>query len=317
MPAARSDPEGRAVRKALGSAAALLLAGLALAGGCAHARQPAPVPTGLRVDWMATCTAGPWDVDEDGLDDRCELGLARAFAPVLKVDRRDCLWMEDAAGRRLAGGYLFAAQPIAGGVRIAYLPAYYRDCGWRGPACWLEGEACGAHPGDSELIAIDVAPTDDRRWRTVGVFLSAHCFDRSDGRCRWYRGRDLEKFAWANGRTGGAPRVWVARDKHGGYPSRGACDAGHWFYDSCDHNDQEIRLPILRASQNIGSRHHPLPAAGGCIAAENLLLGSRGAHPGTRECPWDEAAPFWGWQAAGTGAAPTSYARYLREIAHF
>jgi hypothetical protein len=260
------------------------------------------------------------DADADGLGDRCEFALARA--PELVVDRRDCLWDDAPGAARLAGGYLFAAERVGDGVRIAYLPAYLRDCGWTGPVCATRGPGCGAHAGDSELIVVDVVPAHGPdasapRWRTAGVFLSAHCFGRSDGRCRWYRGHALGAFTWADGRPFGAPRVWVARGKHAHYPTRTACDRGHWFYDSCDRNDAVGRFPVRVAAQNVGSRAHPLPNAGGCLAARELPLGARGASAGTQECVWDAARPFRGWQAVSTGAAPTAYAYYLARVAGF
>jgi hypothetical protein len=290
---------------------ALLLAAVAL--GCAHPRSPVPDAGGVGVGWTpAACARAEADADHDGADDRCELALASAFAPELRVDPRDCLW--DAATGRLAGGYLFVAQPVLGGtgrVRLAYLPAYYRDCGWSGAVCRIRGPGCGAHAGDSELIAVDVEPATGGRWRTTGVFLSAHCFGRAGGRCRWYRGAELGAFQWVARQSHGAPVVWVARGKHAHYPSRGSCDRGHWAFDSCDGANAAVRFPVRGSEQNAGSRAYPAPAAGGCVVAARLPLGSAGTAPGARECVWDAARPFRGWQADARGTAPSPYARYL------
>jgi hypothetical protein len=257
------------------------------------------------------------DADADGLSDACEFAIARAFAPELVVDRRDCLWTDAPPAARLGGGYLFAARPVPGGVRVAYLPAYLRDCGWGGPVCRLRRAGCGAHDGDSELIVVDVArdTAASAPWRTTGVFLSAHCFGRSGGRCRWFRGRALDAFAWADGRPYGAPRVWVARGKHAHYPTRRACDRGHWSYDSCDRNTVRVRFPLLAAAQNVGSRARPA-APGGCVPAARLALGA-GTRPGARECVWDASAPFRGWQGAASGPPPTPYAVVLARAAGF
>ena len=290
-----------------------------LAGICARAgATPAAAtlssgPVGIEVPACAH-SSGDSDSDTDALGDPCELALARAFAPLFVVDRRDCLWTQNADGARLGGAYLFAAQSIDRGVRLAYLPAYWRDCGWSGAACAIRLGRCGAHAGDSEIVLVDVAPGDAGRWATTGVFLSAHCFGRSDGRCRWFRGDELRAFAWAGDTVRGAPRVWVARGKHGGYPTRAACDGGHWGLDSCDGNGESYRFPILSARQNLGSREHPGPTADGCLTSASLAF--PGAAPGARECPWDEAQPFRGWQSPGAGAA-SSYARYLARIAAF
>lgn len=284
---------------------------------CASGPRPSRTIGGLTIPLSFTeCSSASGDADRDNLDDRCELALAQAFAPMLVVDRRDCLWRDDVSPPRLGGGYLFAAQPAPNGVRLAYLPAYFEDCGWSGTACVMRAGVCGAHAGDSEFIVIDVAlDANTRSWRTVGVFLSAHCFGRSDGRCRWYRGDELDDFGWADDVTLGAPRVWVARGKHGGYPTRAACDEGHWFYDSCDDNAHAVRFPIVSDGQNIGSRQ--VPASGGCLTSDRLPVGSRGTVPGTRECFWSQQAAFGGWQSNRRGSAAGSYARYLVSIAGF
>ena len=267
------------------------------------------------------CTTIPLhDVDGDRLDDGCELALARDFAPELMVDSTECLWLADVRPARLAGGYLFAARPLAdGGVRIAYLPAYARDCGWDGTLCRLRPGGCGAHAGDSELLVLDVVRSAGRQpaWTVAGVFLSAHCGGRSGGRCRWFRGAELDRFTWTDGIRRGAPRVWVARGKHAHYPTPRDCDRGHWSYDSCGRNSAALRFPIASAAQNIGSRARPLPAPDGCPLASALPLGPAGLDPSARECLWDATRPFRGWQPDARGPGPTSYGRSLTEIAGF
>jgi hypothetical protein len=47
------------------------------------------------------------------------------------------------------------------------------------------------------------------------------------------------------------------------------------------------------------------------VVAARLPLGSAGTAPGARECVWDAARPFRGWQADARGTAPSPYARYL------
>ena len=270
------------------------------------------------------CHAPRHDRDVDGVDDGCELALAQAFAPELVVDPRDCSWDRSAQPARLGGAYVFVAQGAADrdAIRIAYMPAYYRDCGWDGLPCVARGPDCAAHAGDSELIVVDARYRSPGRWVADAVFLSAHCFGRSDGRCRWYRGGELRRFGWSGGVRLGAPRVWVARGKHANYPSASACDAGHWYYDSCDGNSIAYRFPVLSSVQNVGSRRMPLPQGdaydpAGCLRADVLPLASAGADPGTRECFWDPAAPFRGWQRVHTGQAPTPYAVVLHHATQF
>ena len=294
-------------------AAALLITLVAGFTSCVVGRQPPPAPSvGVAAGWtIDACAVAAVDRDLDGLDDVCELELARAFAPMLVVDRRDCSWN----GSRLAGGYFFAVQKQsdAGALRIAYLPSYFRDCGWEGLTCATRGRDCSAHAGDSELIVVEVRGDEIAdRWRTHAVFMSAHCSGRSDGRCRWYLGDQLRYFGWA-ANTGGAPRVWVAKGKHANYPSARECDSGHWYYDSCDDNDAAYRFPIVTSAQNIGSRVRPLPfggITGGCVGAEDLPVRDDRADGGTRECFWHGAARFRGWQR-GNHQGATSYSRVL------
>ncbi|HEV2146254.1 MAG TPA: hypothetical protein VGR37_02465 [Longimicrobiaceae bacterium] len=279
----------------------------------------------LAVGWTeAECLAGgaSADRDLDGVLDRCEHDLAAAFAPVLRVDERECGWDESVAPGRIGGEYLYAVQrrPSGDGLRIAYMPAYYRDCGWSLPVCRLTPSVCEGHAGDSEMVALDVA-FDPRtaRWETRRVFLSAHCHGRSAGRCRWYEGRGLERFSWADGVRRGAPLVWVAHGKHGGYPTAAECDTGHWGYDGCRGNRTAYRFPVASPRQNAGSRTHPFPHGSGeeCIGPREAGWRSDVPDPAARECFWDPAARFRGWQGAEAGAGATGYGRYLREVAGF
>jgi len=84
---------------------------------------------------IVRCERTDGDADADGLGDACELALARAFAPTLIVRSGGCNW--DADAERLAGGYFHAVQPVDSLVRIVYMPAYFRDCGWAGAKCLL------------------------------------------------------------------------------------------------------------------------------------------------------------------------------------
>lgn len=293
-----------------GAAALLLMA-------CAHAdphRDVAPAMVGVSIP--ASCEGTRLDADHDGLDDGCEYALAEAFAPLLVGSPRDCIWTAEARAP-LAGGYLFAARRAGTGVRLAYLPAYARDCGWRDMACLRPGGRCGAHTGDSELILLDVAPREDGQWMTTGVFLSAHCLGGRDARCRWYRGSALGEFDWVSERAGGAPRVWVARDKHAHYPSAAACRRGHWGRERCDRPGASFRFPVLTAAQNIGSRAFPRHGAGGCVSALGLPAASGLAAATGVECVWDVQRAFRGWQGDEVGPSPTAYGALLHWFGGF
>ncbi|HEX7120409.1 MAG TPA: hypothetical protein VF212_16565 [Longimicrobiales bacterium] len=296
---------------------------------CAPAGTPdpggGPLPdraTGLSLPWTeASCgRADPVaDTDADGLDDRCELGLARAFAPLLVVRPGGCGWDTSVSPARPGGEYYFAVERggEAGRIRIAYLPAYYRDCGWDGLKFLLPFVDCAPHVGDSEAIVVEIGH-DGRsgRWRTEAVFLSAHCFGRSGGDCRWYRGDALARFEWADGRDRGAPRVWVAEGRNANYPSRDACDRGHYRLDTCDRHGTELRFPVVTMRQNLGSRARPAGGPGGCVHGGFAGWASALPRAGRIECFWRDDAPFFGWQSPDGGGA-TPYARYLLEVAGF
>ena len=285
--------------------------------------------TGIPIPAEACASPGV-DSDADGVGDRCETALARAFAPVLVADSTECGW--DAGLDRLGGEYLYAVQQVPGGagrVRIAYLPALYVDCGWRSPVCAVFGGMCRGHDGDSEAVIVEVARGGDsaesgvagggERWRTERIFLSAHCHGRSDGRCRWYEGRALRRFRWADGVERGAPVVWVARGKHANYPSRALCDTGWWLRETCDRNRAARRFPVLHARQNVGSRERPFGREAGtdCIGPDFVGWGSRMPVPGTAECFWRPDRPFHGWQRSTPDNTTASYGRYLAEHAGF
>ena len=286
---------------------ALVVHAVMLFGGGVHRRLAAqpPAPPSLASPACEDARDAS-DSDGDGLTDACELALAQAWAPRLLADPADCSWTGESAARRLAGGYFFAVTPLSmdgRGARIAYLPAYLHDCGWRGMQRLLRFGRTNAHAGDSELIVIDAARGADAVWRVSGVFLSAHCGGRSGGRCRWFRGSALADFRWA-GRPGdlGAD-IWVARDKHANYPSRNACESGHWLQERCASKPIAYRFPIRSHAQNIGSRHAPALAGAGCVDGAALPVPAAGALCVNTECFWDPRRPFAGWQGAGKSSA--------------
>jgi hypothetical protein len=274
----------------------LLLAGVTAGRAAAQERAAA----------IADCSqASGADQDSDGLSDDCELALARRFAPLLAVARGGCNWDDTIAPGRLAGGYFFAAEPRATGAVLAYLPAYFRDCGWSGPKCWVPGVDCAGHAGDSEFIALELARAQER-WSVARVYLSAHCFGRSGADCRWYESSELERFEWEDV----APVIWVAEGRQANYPSRAACDRGHHTLDTCDRNAVRYSFPVTGSAQNAGSSGAPNPASG-CVAGR--LLGSARVRPDALECFWTPGQPFRGWQGEGQGV--TGYHRYLVEVA--
>lgn len=297
----------------IGVSAMLIL----IAASCARLRPPAPLgvaddPPGITVATGPCLDAVP-DTDRDGMSDGCELALARAFAPRLMLHATRCTLPSAGSEGHIAGGYFHAAQPVGGIVRLVYLPAYYRDCGWRSAWCILID--CRGHAGDSELIVVDVRRSTSGGWITDAIFLSAHCFSRSEPDCRWYRGDDLEQFDWVDGIVQGAPVVWVSDARNANYPSRETCDRGRQGLDRCDRSATPWRYPVI-AERNIGSRAVPITVGEnptGCVTGRFVEPNDRMivAHDAV-ECFWDAASPFSGWQGAGT--AETAYGLYLDHL---
>lgn len=296
------------------SATTLLSAALAavLLTACGSARLTPSLP--IEGGWAplpAMCAAEGTDSDGDGLTDECELNLATAFAPVLMQSSTRCTPPPARPRSGIPGGYLHAVQRVGGAIRLVYMPAYYRDCGWSGAKCILAD--CAPHAGDSEIIAIDLLPRAGSL--AVGrIFLSAHCFGRIRSDCRWYEGEELAAFAWTESEPA-APVVWVADGRHANYPSRAACERGHLRFDTCEGTALAFRFPVVPA-RNVGSRERPireLERRAGCVSGawiepgELLLVG-----PEEVECFWDPEWRFRGWQGAGEGV--TAYGRYLEVL---
>ena len=52
----------------------------------------------------------------------------------------------------MRGGHFFVVEPRDALIRIAFLPAYFHDCGWSGFECWLPGVDCSPHEGDRSVM---------------------------------------------------------------------------------------------------------------------------------------------------------------------
>jgi hypothetical protein len=173
---------------------------------------------------------------------------------------------------------------------------------------------CDGHAGDSEAIFVEIRLTPhDNRWKTEGIFLSAHCFGRSGGDCRWYRDADLLQFEWQDG----VPVIWVAAGRQANYPTRTACDRGHSSIDTCDRNTLSYRFPTDDARKNIGSAQYPQGRDAGCVRPADLGSQSKLHRPDVEECIWSRDRRFRGWQGEQAGAGTTPYGRYLFDIAGF
>ncbi|WP_223645465.1 hypothetical protein [Corallococcus sp. EGB] len=186
---------------------------------------------------------GP-DEDHDGVSDGCELQVAAAFMPTLWIARGE---------KGVARRPYFAARPLdsaSHALRIFYLDAYFEDHGI--PSLGVFNVF--AHDGDSEFQVLDVHCDADGRWYLDQAFLTAHLETVCDA-SGWY---DYAQLEYA-GEYRGAPRVYVAVNKHGSYNSRAACARGCFFTDSCSQGWQEALDPENRlADRNVGSVSVPL-----------------------------------------------------------
>ena len=249
------------------------------------------------------------DTDLDMMNDTCEETLATSFAPLMKqVDATTFAY--DFYNGRMGGEYYHAVyslycgtHPCASSIRIAYLPAYYRDVGAYNTVA--HGFDWG-HPGDSEFMIVDLI-YDAGRWKTNGVFLSAHCGSfltipwvgtlpfPSDPYCRWYSFDDME---YVDGVSRGAPVVYVADGTNANYRSLGECDGGTYALDTC-HANRLVRFPVS-LDFNVGSS---IVNPGSVAARRNTTL----ADPNRRECLWCQTTPFGGWQNDAAIADATPY----------
>ena len=226
------------------------------------------------------------DLDADGVLDNCEYEVAYRFRPYLSLSPNDAA--------RFREPY-WAVKYEGGALRIFYALAYYEDA----------GSATGgfsAHPGDSEFIILTVQNTWSNVWEVWSVTMSAHwnTFGDSSETLGWGDSR----WTWPDGQRG-RPLVWVAKNKHANYVSRYVCDAGAYYFDTCDDNifqkgSQADEVAVLgNSTANIGNYW---------IQTKNCV-GSRMGWPGI-ECLWTDSW-FDGWQNAAPGEGAGGYINSL------
>jgi hypothetical protein len=263
--------------------------------------DPSPGVPGL---WLGNTVSGNYcganynpliqDADADWLDDTCEYELAKAFAPTLYMASLDGC---DGGEPYWAAKYFPNAEPGNWDelVRIAYMPAYYSDCGFHG------------HGGDSEFIMLGVKFNRlSRHWELVEAFLSSHegtFVDAIEWHSDWHTGNDLHYPATSP--RAGFPEVWIAKAKHANYRTKGLCDDGGLTFDTCADNIARGRIRVY-GSRNVGSPlldRFPVP------------YGARSTNP--HNAPLDEVAEFFytranfmGWQHGVAGVTP--YSDFLR-----
>lgn len=127
------------------------------------------------------------------------------------------------------------------------------------------------------------------RYVTLSAHWQAESYDGADT----YAASDLDYAPTAN------PLVWVANGKHANYRSQAVCDAGAFYYDTCDHPGARLPLEVL-LSANLGeSNHNILNGVGSRIGAAGF------------EWYWDVTKPFLGWFPRSQGGDTTPYAQSL------
>lgn len=273
---------------------------------------------------FAHCSDGDIDLDQDGLDDGCELALALAFAPQMSFAYGDDVNREP----RWAAQWL-DGDPGSYTVRIAYLHSYWNDMGLPTgaihTACLLGGGGfeCGPHAGDSEWIYLDVTYQQvTQHWYVSAARFSAHTWHvpftlqpdstlmssswLDDGSGGWYPAPMIFP-----DKRGGFPLVFAADRKHANYPTISYCDAHGGLvegfrtdFDSCDSQRYEVRLEVI-PNRNIGSRHVPF---------SDCATTTRVDHPtytsGKQECYWT-AQKFAGWFPAHPDVSSSAYSDIL------
>ena len=230
----------------------------------------------------SACAAGRPDADSDGFSDLCEYKIARSFAPLMQftMGERAIELPGGSVWNCARGEPYWAVKRFQSSdyVSIAYMPAYYADCGDAAaevgnflidvakffilppPVNQIEAirdivpDIPNAHFGDSELIRITVKyDRSSKHWVFQQAFLSAH-HNTPGQSSEWVFASEVEF------RAGAAtfPKIWVSRNKHANYKSKSACDGGTIFNaDTCEMTPwsapyYQNRFPV-RPRRNVGS----------------------------------------------------------------
>jgi hypothetical protein len=253
--------------------------------------DPSPGADGI---WLGNTVSKQWcfrdwnpfiqDADHDWLDDNCEEQLARAFAPALAISPTDgCAGGEPYwAAKAFANVFAFGWW-----VRIAYMPAYYLDCGANLPL-----GVDGPHDGDSEFFMLGVRYNEDtRHWQLWEGFTSAHYGTLNDHSVYTTNTLALQ---FPSQRLLAYPLIWVARQKHANYWSQIACNGPN----DCNNNVTMGRIKIY-GNHNVGSRWVDyLP--NGVPSANPQFAGN-----GRLEYFYNPNHPrFGGWQPFADGVTP-------------
>ncbi len=236
---------------------------------------------GSGVDDVVCFNGSQTDSDQDGISDFCERNLAPAFAPQLALTAHDQVGREPhLAVRRLTYGK----------ARMMYLLSYYIDAGPTTSWCEqnvidaIDASICSGHDGDSEWITLDVYYNEmTKHWILDQAIYSQH-----EGVKPYSRGSSAYPAISYATKKGGAPRVYVAYQKHANYASDRECDEGALFgTDNCNASIFETAT----AGDNVNIRSRAVhPSTRDCMPSTNPIY----ADNGVEECYWT-VRPFVGW----------------------
>lgn len=233
------------------------------------------------------------DADTDGVVDQCEYELATAFRPQMQFDSRDC---DTRREPYWAARHIVSPIDNVPVIRIFYALSYYFDCGSPSSFCPTQ---CESHPGDSEFIIAEVVSYGDR-WILKRATLSAHFNSDAGTPMDTYAGEDLE-YGGARQQTNAV--IWVALGKHANYRSKAVCDAGMFYYDTCDSPGVRPYLEVL-PDANLGRDQDQ-------IIDE---VGSRIFRPGVERYWGPNDYYFLGWwdRSEASASNTTAYGKLLR-----
>lgn len=245
------------------------------------------------------------DRDQDGVDDQCEFELAYAFRPQLKLMWNDC----DTRREPHFAVRQKNSLDWGGVIYIFYAMSYVYDCG---PPFWCPPltSQCLPHMGDSEWVILEVGPSppgSNGPWALKYGTLSAHWKTDND-QTAGYEASDLED---AEGSPGyGAPRIWIAQNKHGAYRTQGSCNgSGLLNLDDCNDPLQAYFTLDFNAAQNLG-RLGPSTEFIGSFPLKPVY--DRLTNNGNLEFFWSPDVAFCGWrQHPSTSDCTASYHKSL------
>ncbi len=341
--AAACEKQPTAVQGLADKPNAITVYGCEMTPGCSDHHDPNPTAPGY---WMGTTVtpalcfspsgAGINDADLDGMSDYCEGLLADRFRPSLVTVDQDL----DARGEPYWAAKYFPQHGNT--VRIAYLFAYYQDGGvpsWMFasklcnfgtalapvltfgslylPSWWsvigvaagaggiaiANEDLCKSHRGDSEFITVDLSfDASSQHWYVSRAFYASH----------WQTFGDHSRVVTTSGMEypehyGGYPRVYVAEEKHGSFPTRDACSHDGGLGDNCDADNLNHETRVRSSTYyNVGSAQGQLL---NCVRGGALV----DVYPElySTECFWDPNMRFEGWQPFRLGTVDGTSTGYF------